>query len=116
GSQGILDVLTLNGNQIPFTTRAIKGVSYAFFPAIAGTYSAAYASDATAPTVTSVIPANEATGVNVGSDIKATFSEAVDISTVSSATFEVRDPTNNLVPAAITYDGSTNTAILNPTK
>src|SRR5436190_2078868 len=115
GSQGILNVLTLNGNQIPFTTRAIKGVSYAFFPAIAGTYSAAYASDATAPTVTSVIPANEATGVNVGSDIKATFSEAVDISTVNSATFEVRDPANNLVPAAITYDGSTNTAILNPT-
>jgi chitodextrinase len=38
-----LDTITMNGNiSVPFTTRTIKGVSYAFFDAASGNYEAKY--------------------------------------------------------------------------
>ena len=55
---------------VPFTTKTIKGVTYAFFTAATGSYTANYGSgggggggDTVAPTVTSTTPANGATNV-----------------------------------------------------
>ncbi len=70
--------------------------------------------DTTPPTVTSVTPANGATGVSASANVTATFSEAMDATTITTTTFELRDPAGALVSAAVTYDGATRTATLNP--
>jgi len=71
--------------------------------------------DTTAPTVTSTSPANGATGVIPASALTATFSEAVDGTTVNTTTFELRGPSNTLVPATVAYNSATRTATLTPT-
>jgi hypothetical protein len=70
--------------------------------------------DTTSPTVVSTFPANGATGVGTTSGIAATFSEAIDPATIVPTTFTLRDPSNNLVPAAITYNAATLSATLTP--
>src|SRR5581483_8500641 len=82
--------------------------------------------DTTPPTVTSTFPANAATNVDPSTAITATFSEALDPSTISSSTtgaeggtsslgtFELRDPSNNLVSASVSYDAPSHTATLKP--
>jgi hypothetical protein len=72
------------------------------------------APDTTPPTVGSVSPVAGAANVNVMADITAAFSEAMDPATVTGTTFELRDPANVLVPAAVTYGAATRTATLNP--
>jgi len=42
---GPLKVITYNGTPINYTTEVIKGVEYAFFPALPGAYQAAYSQD-----------------------------------------------------------------------
>jgi Domain of unknown function (DUF4082)/Bacterial Ig-like domain len=64
-----------------------------------------------APTVTNQSPALGATNVPIGVPLTATFSEAVQSSTIS---FTLTDPNNNIVPATLTYNSSTFTAILRP--
>ena len=64
------------------------------------------AGDITPPTVTSVSPLNGATGVSSGANIVATFSEAVNTSTVTTTTFQLRDASNNLVPATVSTSGN----------
>jgi hypothetical protein len=71
--------------------------------------------DNTAPTVNSVSPVNLAVNVNTGVNITATFSEAMDPATITTGTFELRDSLSNLVPASVTYNVCTKTAVLNPT-
>ena len=66
----------------------------------------------TPPTVTATTPLNGATGVNVGTTVTATFSEPMDPATVNTSTFELRDSTNALVAANVSY--SANTATLTP--
>jgi methionine-rich copper-binding protein CopC len=44
-----------------------------------------------------------------------TFSEVMSASTIGAATFELRDPANNLVAAAVSYNSTTRVATLNPT-
>jgi hypothetical protein len=68
----------------------------------------------TPPTVTSTFPAANATGVDPAAAVTATFSEAVDGATVSSNTVQLRDPSNNLVTASVTYDATTRTVTLRP--
>jgi hypothetical protein len=41
-STGTLAQITRNGSPVTFTQQVIKGITYAFFPAAAGTYSATY--------------------------------------------------------------------------
>src|SRR5262249_29692441 len=41
-------------------------------------------------------------------------SEPMQASTITSSTFQLRDASNNLVPATVTYDASTNVATLRP--
>ncbi|WP_340122705.1 DUF4082 domain-containing protein [Methylobacter svalbardensis] len=71
--------------------------------------------DTTTPTVASTLPTAGATGVNPTAPVTATFNEAMDSATLSTATFELRDPANTLVAAAVTYNAATNTATLTPT-
>ena len=70
--------------------------------------------DTMPPAVVGVTPAAGSTGVAATTRITATFSEPVDETTVTTSTFELRDPGNLLVPAAVIYDASTLTATLTP--
>ena len=71
--------------------------------------------DNTAPTVTSVTPLNGATNVGLAATVTATFSEDMDALTITNVTFELRDASNTLVPAAVSYNAGTRTATLTPT-
>jgi len=71
--------------------------------------------DTTAPAVTATSPTNGATGVGLGTAVTVTFSEAMDATTVSGFTIELRDASNVLVSAAVTYNANNNTATLTPT-
>jgi hypothetical protein len=114
-ADGTLTSIERAGNAVPFSTQTIKGIEYAFFDAVAGSYTATYAADTTPPTVTSVSPANGATGVATASTVSATFSEPMDASTIDGSRFQLRDPANNLVPASVSYDAGSQTATLAPT-
>jgi hypothetical protein len=70
--------------------------------------------DLTAPTVISATPANHATGIALNSTAKAFFSEPMNVSTINSSTVELRNSSNALVAATITYNTATNSAILTP--
>jgi hypothetical protein len=72
------------------------------------------AADVTPPTVTTTSPADGATGFVRTANITATFSEAMTAATINTTTFELRDPANALVPAAVTYNATTRVATLNP--
>ncbi len=110
----VLSGITRGGATLGFTSRTIKGVDYAFFPADAGSYTARYGADAAAPAVTSKSPAAGATGVAVAARITATFNEAMTASTLTAGTFELRNPAGALVGAALSYDAATRTATLAP--
>ncbi len=111
---GTLQGVTRNGASVTYTTRTIKGVTYAFVGAAAGTFVASYQGDSTAPTVTSKSPAAGATGVALNGAVSATFSEDVDPDTVTGATVELRNPANGVVTSTVTYDGPSRTARLVP--
>ncbi len=71
--------------------------------------------DTTPPVMTSHSPSSGATNVSALTPVTATFDEAIDPATLSTSTFELRDPSNNPVPANVTYDATTFTATLTPT-
>jgi hypothetical protein len=71
--------------------------------------------DNTAPTVSSVAPANDATGVAPGANVTATFSEGMAAASITTGTILLRVPSGATVPAAVSYDGATRTATLDPT-
>ncbi len=70
--------------------------------------------DTTPPTVTSKSPSSGATAVDPASAVTVTFSEPMNAGTISSGTFELRDPSNNLITATVSYDSVTKTATLTP--
>jgi WD40 repeat protein len=70
--------------------------------------------DTTPPTVTGRSPAAGATGIATSTAVTATFSEALDMATITESTFELRDAANTLVPATVSYNGTTRTATLTP--
>jgi hypothetical protein len=74
-------------------------------------------SDTTPPTVASVIPSPGVGNVSTDSTVSATFSEAVDAATIGTSTFTLVDLSNLtvLIPAAVSYNSATKTAILDPT-
>jgi glucose/arabinose dehydrogenase len=73
------------------------------------------APDTTPPTIASFSPASGAIGVGTGTAVTVTFSEPMAEASVGSGTFELRDPSNALVPATVTYNATTNAATLRPT-
>jgi fibronectin type 3 domain-containing protein len=70
--------------------------------------------DTTPPTVSTKTPAPGSAGINVGSSVTATFSELMRASTISSSNIVLKDPSNNVVPATVTYNSSTSVATLVP--
>ncbi len=72
-------------------------------------------SDTTPPTITARSPASGATGVSPTANVTVTFSEAMTSATINTTTLELRDPANNLIAAAVTYNTTTRVATLNPT-
>jgi hypothetical protein len=70
--------------------------------------------DHTAPTVLSVAPADGADAVSPSTQVRATFDEALAASTLDGFTFQLRDGAGAVVPAAVTYDAATRTAVLTP--
>jgi hypothetical protein len=71
--------------------------------------------DTTPPTVTATSPANAATSVSRTANVTVTFSEAMNAATITGNTVELRDPSNAVVPATVTYSSSNRRATLNPT-
>ncbi len=65
--------------------------------------------------VVSALPPHSAPAVSTGTSLNVTFSAALDVTSINSTTFLLRDATNALVPATVTYDNAKNLAILKPT-
>src|SRR5213075_1765126 len=85
--------------------------------ALAGDYSWSFtteAGDITPPTVTSVTPVNGTTGVPVSTTASAIFSEPMNASTINSSTLELRNASNVLITAAVSYNAGTRTATVTP--
>jgi hypothetical protein len=75
----------------------------------------AVAVDTGNPRVTSTLPPATAKGVAPGANITATFSEDMDAGTINGTTFKLfKAGTTNLIPAAVTYNATAKTAILDP--
>ena len=72
------------------------------------------AGDITPPTVSSVTPVNGATGVPVSTTVSAIFNEAMDATTINSSTIELRNSSNVLITATVSYNAGTRTATLTP--
>ena len=70
--------------------------------------------DFTPPTVSWFSPAAGSTNVSLSTSVVAVFDEVMAASSISSGTFELRNDTNRLVAASVTYDPATFTAILHP--
>jgi len=109
-----LSTITRGSTDVPYEVQLVKGVEYAVFPATSGSYSATYVADTTAPTISSITPAPGATSVDPATSVRVVFSEAMDSSTINASTIEVRTSGGVVVPATITYEASTRTAILTP--
>lgn len=77
-------------------------------------FSTGAVSDVTPPQVSSVVPANNATGISLGTAVTVTFNEAMNIASVSSSAIELRTAANVLIPASVSYDAASRTAILTP--
>jgi len=70
--------------------------------------------DTTPPTVSSTTPINGSSGLAVNGNVTAMFSEAMNASTITSTNFELRNPSNVLVSATVSYNSGLRTATLNP--
>ena len=70
--------------------------------------------DTTPPTITARSPVDGTTNVSTGANVTATFSEPMDPTTINGTNVELRDPSNALVPATVTYNAAQRRAILDP--
>ena len=71
--------------------------------------------DTTPPTIGSVAPSDGATDVAVTANAEATFSEAMDATTIDASTFTLTEQgTATPIDAAVSYDGASKTATLDP--
>jgi chitodextrinase len=68
----------------------------------------------TRPTVLSVTPQAGATDQEAGPQITAKFNQAMASSSISTTTFQLRDASNTLVPATVSYDAASSQATLKP--
>jgi len=101
-----------SGN-VAYTTDTIKGIEYAFFPATGGVTSPPTCGHHTTDSAFHV-PVNAATGINPFTGVTATFSKGMNAGTIGGASFELRDASNALVPATVTYNGGSRIATLTP--
>lgn len=67
------------------------------------------------PSVISTVPSPNATGVDPAADVTATFSEPMDALSINGKTFKLFEKgTTTKIAAVVSYDASTDTAILDP--
>jgi large repetitive protein len=71
--------------------------------------------DTNPPTVVVTAPSNGASGVLAGANVTARFSEALAPATVNGSTVALRNAAAQLVPATVTWDPTTSSAVLDPT-
>ena len=71
--------------------------------------------DTKGPTVTATAPAAAAFDVDRADNVTATFDEPLAAASVTDSAFRLRNAQGQVVPASVTYDAQTRTAILNPT-
>jgi hypothetical protein len=64
--------------------------------------------------IESVYPRTDEVGVEPNTTIKLAFNKAISDKTIIPATFQLHDRNNGIVPAAVTYEPGTHTAILLP--
>ena len=107
--------VAFNGTATGYFLELIKGILYAVFPATNGNYEVNLALDVTAPSVTDVSPRSGETGVSPAANVMAAFNEPVSASSINTNTLILRDASNALVPAAVSYIASTFTAVLTAT-
>ncbi|HMP82876.1 MAG TPA: DUF4082 domain-containing protein, partial [Verrucomicrobiota bacterium] len=72
--------------------------------------------DTTPPQITSVSPPNGASSVSLGSSLVVNFNEAVASTTINTNTIQLRNPSNDLVPATVSYNPSLLRATLLPSE
>ncbi|HWM62689.1 MAG TPA: Ig-like domain-containing protein, partial [Solirubrobacterales bacterium] len=70
--------------------------------------------DTTPPQISSRSPVGGSTDISTDIDVSATFDEPMNAATIDGARVELRDPSNNLVPATVSYDAGQRTATLDP--
>jgi VCBS repeat-containing protein len=109
-----LAAVTLDGVTYPFTLQTIKSTSVAFVSLPAGNHSVTATYAAGTPTVTSVSPTSNATNVSLTSNVVATFNEPISTTTINLSTFVLRDASNTILPATVTYDPASYSATLTP--
>jgi hypothetical protein len=97
---------------VAFSTQIVKGIYYAFFTAIPGTYTASYEPDTTPPTIVRSTPVQGATDVSTSTTITFTASEALDPATITNANVELRDSLGTLLSAEVSYNSATNSVVL----
>ena len=68
------------------------------------------------PTVNTVTPTAGAQGVATSTGVTVAFSQPMDSTTINTSTITLRDPSNVLVPATVTYDTASMTATLTPSQ
>ncbi|HEX2808650.1 MAG TPA: DUF4082 domain-containing protein, partial [Kineosporiaceae bacterium] len=70
--------------------------------------------DTTPPTISSRSPASGNSGVATGGDVTATFNEPMAPATIDATTVQLRDPSNAVVPATVSYSAGQRRATLHP--
>lgn len=102
-------------NSTAYTLRVSTGARSADGVGMTTPYTSSFTTAAPAsPDVTSTSPADGAAGVSPFSAVRAVFSRPLDASTVTTSTFTLRSSDGALVPAAVSYDGPTQSATLSP--
>jgi len=80
------------------------------------TFTTGTTSTASAPTVTSTVPADTAASVGINQAINATFSTGMDPATITTATFTLAGPgTTTVVTGTVAYNATSNIATFTPT-
>ncbi|MEP7377460.1 MAG: Ig-like domain-containing protein, partial [Chitinophagaceae bacterium] len=107
-------------NSTVYTAKIVSGVSGvkdAAGNALASDYSWSFttvAGDITPPTVSSVTPLNGATAVSITTTVTAIFNEAMNAATINNSTVELRNASNTLITAVVSYNAGTRTVTLTP--
>ena len=112
---GTLAGITSGGHPVSHRIETVKGVTYAFFDGAAGSYTASYGADTTAPAVTGASPADGATGVAAGTAVRFSFGEPLDPASVTSSALTLRTAAGATVAGTAAYDATTSGAVFTPT-
>jgi fibronectin type 3 domain-containing protein len=70
--------------------------------------------ETTPPVVTAFTPADGSAAANAGTTPTVTFNEPMKASTINTATFQLKDGSDAIVPATVTYSATTKKATLTP--